>query len=282
MALRAFRSNPSLGGFGGESSNFERLDEKQHTSEINNNGGGNTIIRKKKLSNTDLGTQTETKETKYDDDSVIGGIGSDDDAFAQIVKELVDNAVDACSSSLLENKDDSEQDFLPKRVKVVLEPIDHKPKNNQNDNYDDQDTMKEYLRVTVTDNGIGMENISQCVCAFSTSKGSNERNKESSVQKKETDSSQKHAESMHQNQDLTAGRYGIGLTLCLLHAQRLVPNSFASITSASAQSTHWVRSRYVVDTQKDAVICVKEESLPKKRSNESGTAVSLLVPVRRK
>lgn len=187
MALRAFRSNPGLGGFGGESSDAAEAEQ-------------------------------------------------DCDAFAQILKELVDNAVDACSST-----SNSEPNTDPKRVRVTIEKFEEKEGD------------KDLLEVTVTDNGSGMENIEDCVEAFRTTKGRDEGR--------------------------TAGRYGIGLTLCLLHAQRLVPNHYATITSATATQEHFTKASYVVDTERDKVKRVKRETFPKLSPEESGTAVKLLVPV---
>ena len=166
----------------------------------------------------------------------------DCDAFAQIIKELVDNAVDACQHSTEEAK----------RIRVVIERMNE---TNEDGDYTEVDHV---LRVTVSDNGVGMEDIQDCVNAFRTSKAGNED---------------------EEDVENTAGRYGIGLTLCLLHAQRLVPNSCASITSATADSRHFIRASYVVDTDGDSVLCVKQEHLPKTSQEESGTAVSLLVPV---
>jgi DNA topoisomerase VI subunit B len=196
MALRAFRANPCLGGFGGESSGRRKVNS--HATE------------------------------------------KDCDAFAQIVKELVDNAVDACYNS------------QGKRIRVVIERLEQD--DEEDGEYSDADFV---LRVTVSDNGRGMEDIQQCVNAFRSSKAGNTSDEED-----------------------TAGRYGIGLTLCLLHAQRLVPDSCASITSATLNSLHFTRASYVVDTEGDSVRCVKRELLPKTNPTESGTAVSLLVPVR--
>jgi DNA topoisomerase VI subunit B len=194
MALRTFHANPSLGGFGGESSSSSLAPRRVASS----------------LSPQD-----------------------DCDAFAQIVKELVDNAVDACQQDSLKSN---------KRIRVVIEQMNH-------------DAQEHYpvLRVTVSDNGVGMNNVESSVNAFRTSKANNEHS--------------------------SAGRYGIGLTLCLLHAQRLVPNSCASITSATKESSRYIRASFVVDTLGDSVKCVKQEQLPKNSPEESGTAVSLLVPV---
>lgn len=153
----------------------------------------------------------------------------DCDAFAQIVKELVDNAVDACTQN---------DDSAVRRVRVDFSQV-----------------SSNVLRVTVTDNGCGMESIQDCVEAFR----SNKRNASSGN---------------------TTGRYGIGLTLCLLHAQRLVPHSTASITSATKDSPKFQRKDYVVDTDGDCVKSIDEEEIAKSRPEESGTSVSVLVPVR--
>jgi hypothetical protein len=179
----------------------------------------------------------------------------------------------------------------------------------------------EILRVTVLDNGVGMEDIEICVDPFRTTKAHNS-NKNNSKSK---DDSKKGAIAGQ-----TAGRYGIGLTrkikatlysffvagttlsfltlffgpfsvspfaVCLLHAQRLVPNSRASIQSTTAQQSYWSVVNCVVDTDGDSVRCFpnvdhtmmssNDDSppvvgrRPKSFATESGTAVSVLVPVSR-
>ena len=258
MALRTFRSNPNLGGFGSEST-------VPHLY-----GGSNA------------------------------NASEDCDAFAQIIKELVDNAVDACSISAKKEskkkknnkqKQVSDETHQNKRVRVVIERFVapstgtttrvNDSKHNDNDNDDDanldieegndnetndsatqespiDNDTREILRVIVSDNGCGMDDIQSCVEAFRSSKTG------------------------HDDEQQTAGRYGIGLTLCLLHAQRLVPNSCASITSATSKAGHFTKAQYVVDTEGDSVRCVDRSLLPKTTPTESGTSVSLLVPVSRK
>jgi len=128
---------------------------------------------------------------------------------------------------------------------------------------------KDLLKVTVSDNGIGMDHstIMSCVSAFSSSK-SNKRRK-----------------ILHTNKELitgqvqTTGRYGIGLTLCLLHAQSLVKNSYAVITSTTKSCTSWSKLKYIVDDEKDEIVCVEEDSIEKSNSASSGTFVCMLVPV---
>ena len=127
---------------------------------------------------------------------------------------------------------------------------------------------RDILRVTVSDTGCGMANIQDCVEAFRSSKADN-------VSTTATDD-----KLSPQQQHMTAGRYGIGLTLCLLHAQRLVPNTSTCITSATATDSHFTCVNCVVDTDRDSVQCVDPTQSPKRTPHESGTAVSLLIPVR--
>ena len=79
--------------------------------------------------------------------------------------------------------------------------------------------------------------------------------------------------------DCTSGRYGIGLTLCLLHAQRLVPGTGACVTSATSSDIEWTRGTYEPDADADVVVCKRRERFSKNDVGESGTTVSLLVPV---
>ena len=67
--------------------------------------------------------------------------------------------------------------------------------------------------------------------------------------------------------------------VCLLHAQRLVPNTRASIKSATAAQPNWTVMSCVVDTEADSVRCFPESSVRKTTPEQSGTSISLLVPV---
>eukprot|EP00977_Amphora_coffeiformis_P001973 scaffold374_cov160-Amphora_coffeaeformis.AAC.10 len=233
MALRTFRHNPSLGGFGGESG----------------------------LSS---GATTDT-------------VGAD--AFCQIIKELVDNAVDACRVSV-NNKATTKSTAAAaannKKKKAATGGINaatdtsraaivHRVRINLDPSTEEDGT--EVLRVTVTDTGCGMKDIQTCVDAFQTSKVHNAENN--------TNKNDKEGNRQDKN---TSGRYGIGLTLCLLHAQRLVPNTRASIKSATAEQDRWTVMSCVVDTEADSVRCFPDASLAKAVKGESGTSICLLVP----
>ena len=253
MALRAFHSNPAIGGFGCES--------HEETS----------------------------------------------DAFAQIVKELVDNAVDACSAAATGTKNltrrgdkgniksGHEIQVSNKRVRVSLERVEGQnqscmgdadegngPRERPPDEVTGETGGDDLLRLTICDNGCGMPDIEKCVSAFSSSKNGDDgsendkpghlkRGGQSQPSKKDYPPSPASKE--------TAGRYGIGLTLCLLHAQRLVPNSCAMIKSTVENSPNWTVAKFVVDTNRDAVVCVEKNAQLKKDKTMSGTAVSLLLPV---
>ena len=232
MALRAFHANPFIGGFGNESSS-----------------------RRNAVSSSSSSTSTV----------------EDGDAVCQIIKELVDNAVDACQSMPLQKKNHL-QTTTPLRVKVELQPMTTMSggrrtttKNHLQDD-DDRDSNS-ILKVTVCDNGCGMSDISKCVDAFQSTKSNS------------SNSNQHHA-----------GRYGIGLTLSLLHAQRLVPHSVACITSTTRRSQRISRRLLKVNVAQDQVEFVQQtkdgsnlqESIPKPNATDSGTCVSLLVPVSNK
>lgn len=214
MALRAFHANPSIGGFGNENTTTAA------TAALLLGGPRRGNVKKDNPANAVT-------------DESSGG-----DALCQIVKELVDNAVDACELARQQTSGDNKV----YRVKVEILPYT---------NVDNDDT----LQITVSDNGGGMKDIQACVNAFQSSKGNDDTN--------------------------TAGRYGIGLTLCLLHAQRLVPGTYSCITSATQEARTFQRALYFVNTAGDTVECHREEEVPKKTAEESGTCVSVLVPVSR-
>jgi hypothetical protein len=263
MALRTFRSNPALGGFGGESS----------APLVNRTG--NAAIR------------------------VV-----DCDAFAQIIKELVDNAVDACSVNTHGNDTDNNTRTVSgsvkkKRVRVSIERVNQSEGDDDGEDDDDETEngsgsgrhqsarnqagstsgKQEILRVTVLDNGCGMNDIQASVDAFHTSKAHAARANQDNDSDYDDDDDNNQGASTARGEGRTAGRYGIGLTLCLLHAQRLVPNSCATIKSATADAAHYDFVTCVVDTEGDSVRCIRRQQLPKSFADESGTAVSVLVPV---
>lgn len=262
MALRAFKSNPSIGGFGGEYAS-SRL-------------GGDA----------DALSSFRVKVT----------VGGSCDAFAQIVKELVDNAVDACApfedTTNTIGIEGANRERTMKRVRVTITsatgPV---ARDNDNDNGSSVSVSESCLRIEVSDNGCGMADIDYCVSAFSSNKNWMASNVES--QRKLLLSNVKNANNEKMvkggyenhttstsdgNDNYTSGRYGVGLTLCLLHAQRLVPGTGACVTSATASASEWTRAIYEPDTDADAIVCKKKDKFPKV-VGESGTTISLLVPV---
>jgi anti-sigma regulatory factor (Ser/Thr protein kinase) len=206
MALRAFHANPSIGGFGDENTATLLLGDPQDGTFPTND---NTTV------------------------SEANGTQGGGDALCQIIKELVDNAVDACETAR------KEHDMVSYRVRVEISPYNG---------------SADVLQVTVSDNGCGMEDIQKCVEAFQSSKDA--------------------------GNDETAGRYGLGLTLSMVHSQRLVPGRvFCCITSATRQAPTFRRQHYLVDTIEDRMRCARDETVLKVAAEVSGTCVSLLVPV---
>ena len=292
MALRVFQSNPAIGGFGGESSAQLDYFISAHDDADNN-------ASKDKQPSSECG-QNSVKQSQRQPSSVGG---ESCDAFVQIVKELVDNAVDACArdennvgadnnvdEQQTQKKNATAEASSSKRVRVEIKPTQISTGG------DDEDTtaMMECFRVKVSDNGCGMEDIDACVSAFRSTKNNvddgsdkgggsrsnktkkNNNNKNSSRKKKNIDSG---AKNKQPTSSYTSGRYGVGLTLCLLHAQRLVPNSVTLIITSTKKSDYWTIRRYRADTEKDEIVCLKEERLPKIDKDECGTIVEILVPV---
>ena len=324
MALRAFSCNPSLGGFGSENvaASAGRRRHRQEAGQEHQDpiGTSSGDTRRSIQSAKRKGSNAAMKANHAHDYDCGGGGG---DAFAQILKELVDNAVDACCAATSTSSEascrttttDEDDGGGPdgkrtsrsmdlKRVRVVIEPVvtssgradEEIDEGNAAATCTTTGTKKELLRVSVNDNGVGMSSIEDCVEAFRTSKRSNgtlaSSNSQGNIGTGSTSGSigvggsdsaprdnDTESQAQPSGESRTAGRYGIGLTLCLLHSQRLCPNSVASITSATADATQWTRASYVVDTEGDRVRCLKKEMLDKKRAGESGTVVSLLVPV---
>jgi hypothetical protein len=285
MALRAFQSNPAIGGFGGEggSSVLHCINQNRATKKATQN----------KEQSTSTGPDKATRQQQSSASSQLAGESCD--AFAQIVKELVDNAVDACAR---EKNDDigkenehaaSASSSLSKRVRVEIKPT----QISLGDDNDDATTTMDCLRVKVSDNGCGMEDIDDCVSAFGSTKNRNVSSQQQQTSAKQTTKGKKskseskennsgsNTNNKHAPSSYTSGRYGVGLTLCLLHAQRLVPNSVTLIVTSTKTSDHWTIRRYRADTEKDEIVCLKEERLPKIDKEECGTIVEVLVPVSR-
>ena len=317
MALRAFQSNPAIGGFGGEGGGSQLLN---YINQENNNRATKNATQTNEQSTNAGGPNNATQQHHSSASSQLGGASCD--AFAQIVKELVDNAVDACArennaigkenatASASLSSSSSSLPLFSKRVRVEIKPTQISiGDDGNNTNHDDSNTAAtmECLRVKVADNGCGMEDkdIDDCVSAFRTSKNgvdtvntigqsssrqhqqsrgkqqqkpNDNQCKSKSKSKSNRNSNNKHASSSSSS-SYTSGRYGVGLTLCLLHAQRLVPNSVTLIVTSTKSSDYWTIRRYRADTEKDEIVCLKEERLPKIDKEECGTIVEVLVPV---
>mmetsp|Transcript_23517 Transcript_23517/g.49861 ORF Transcript_23517/g.49861 Transcript_23517/m.49861 type:complete len:928 (+) Transcript_23517:233-3016(+) len=305
MALRAFQFNPSIGGFGGESAySFNFFSPNNHDSNSTAPSSiENSKCAPKKNTKAAMLSASRNSMDGRKEKSCDGRINSNGcDAFAQIVKELVDNAVDACALS--------DGGASASSVKILKNSPTNGDEIEKIGCYTDKDNEvckrvritiaeelfneMEVLRITVIDTGCGMRNIDECVTVFSSSKNvqnngmyktddvdnTNEERKKGEKKPIKQNGSTRAKESKIENErgNHTAGRYGVGLTLCLLHAQRLVPGSEGIIQSAIASRDEWEKATYVVDTEKDEVLCKNRVHIPKGRKDESGTSISLLVP----
>ena len=318
MALRAFQINPSIGGFGGESTFVGRFNDDSQRSPFPSSGRDENGD----MGDTNLALSLTQASHRNGKDSSSGGktvlpsssqtiavagrheknrgnlVTGSCDAFAQIVKELVDNAVDACVS--IDGGESTRDDGNSKKKKKAAGEVPAETSNKASD----EEVCKrvrvnivpetfndmEVLRITVIDTGCGMENIDDCVTVFSSSKNGTQggkilQNGKNAAEKGKKKGGQNRKKSKNNasppnvNDRHTAGRYGVGLTLCLLHAQRLVPGSEGIIQSAIASCDEWEKATYMVDTEKDEIVCKKRTNIRKVRAGECGTSISVLVPV---
>lgn len=211
MALRAFQCNPSLGGFGSESgialaTSRNKISSLENPAKTSTSGG--------RSNNKNTKADNKNTEDHDEDHSMVLGknpTATNDgcDAFAQIVKELVDNAVDACgsrgaSSRFHHSKNTTmmmaeailDKTVELKRVRVTIDRVKHDiAATGDGDGVgvdgegSSHTATRDILRVTVSDNGIGMQNIEQSVSAFCTSKAGSIADNESSqpIQKQQCD-----------------------------------------------------------------------------------------------
>lgn len=319
MALRAFQTNPSIGGFGSESLFGQLPGPGQFAPSQSRNGCDRPDAAGRNDGDAASRTARPLSQTGSDLAKNSGGTfgAGSCDAFAQIVKELVDNAVDACahaeSEKSIHSTAEQGENMIMKRVRVAITSVKvpvtissaevpvqqyangEGPGTSANE---DRETM-DCLRIEISDNGCGMDDIDECVTAFHSDKNGTRTKGNSRASSQKTgegpeedpkstsskivgDKKQKHLQkqiSSDGSEKYTSGRYGVGLTLCLLHAQRLCPGTGACITSATASANEWTRATYEPDTSADNIVCKKKDRFPKDFAGECGTTISLLVPV---
>ena len=170
--LRSFVNNPALGGFGDESHNdiIIRSSKGKGDDDVDADVNSTASLR----NNNDDG---------FSEDSFRGaGRG---DAFVQILKELVENAVDACcvasgAAVAVAKGDDNNNDTDIKRVRVNITSevvpvrIEDSTTNFHNNAPPEEKgmttKMMNCLRIEVIDTGCGMQDIDHCVSAFSSNK----------------------------------------------------------------------------------------------------------------
>lgn len=171
----------------------------------------------------------------------IGGFGGEGNPFIED-----GDAVAQILKELVDNSADACRQ-LQNGIHKIEVIVEENEKNN------------EFLNVTVRDNGIGMSSIKDCILQFSTTKtGNDEENVGAGTN--------------------TAGRYGMGLTLSLLHARRLAKGSDATIRSTTKDSSHWTTVTCYVD--KESVHRTSENTEEKEEDDISGTSIVILLPVR--
>ncbi|CAM9770243.1 unnamed protein product, partial [Pylaiella littoralis] len=130
----------------------------------------------------------------------LSGFGSPGQALVQTVKELVDNAIDACRCR------SSEQDAPTVRVVLRRRP-NRKDAEGESRVGESQELEEEQpLELQVADNGAGLPDVTKALVLFSSTKSGHGSLTPGDVS----------APSAGTN----AGKYGLGLTLSLLYSQQ--------------------------------------------------------------
>ncbi|CAM9154151.1 unnamed protein product, partial [Choristocarpus tenellus] len=166
----------------------------------------------------------------------------------QTVKELVDNAVDACRNCRTNQGAPT--------VRVVLRRTNklHQEKGHLNTTgLIDEGS----LELQVVDNGVGLTDIKGSLALFSSTKSGHRLSKNADT--------------------VQAGKYGLGLTLSLLYSQ-VHFGGVIKVTSAAEHSAHWTLMRCRINT------CTGEPTTDYSKTGEkpegfsSGSDIRILVP----
>eukprot|EP00752_Nemacystus_decipiens_P018299 g16415.t1 len=198
----------------------------------------------------------------------LSGFGAPGEALVQTVKELVDNAVDACRCRSFD------QDAPT--VRVVL-------RRRSKSNNTDIETLEELegqedepLELQVADNGDGLNDVTKALVLFSSSKsGHGSGSLITSGPSSTVGEKKKRNESQEQN----AGKYGLGLTLSLLYSQKHF-GGFLKATTARRDSREWTSTKCDIDleTGLPRTLYSKTGLKPDSWSDGCGTDMRLLVP----
>ncbi|CAM9125067.1 unnamed protein product, partial [Hapterophycus canaliculatus] len=181
----------------------------------------------------------------------------------QTVKELVDNAIDACRSR------SSEQDAPT--VRVVLRrtkgatAANNAARTSSTFSLEECQADNEPLELQVADNGAGLTDVTKALLLFSSTKSGN-------------GSSPYDVQNPAEKQ-ATAGKYGLGLTLSLLYSQKRF-GGFLKVTTATVGSREWSFTKCDIDLETGLPRSVYRKSglKPASWSQGCGTDMRLLVP----
>ncbi|CAM9815953.1 unnamed protein product, partial [Scytosiphon promiscuus] len=185
----------------------------------------------------------------------------------QTVKELVDNAIDACRTR------SSEQDaptvrVVLRRPKGATAAATATPEAGKDSTINSSRFQEEGpLELQVADNGAGLTDVTKALVLFSSTKSGHES-------RLVHDASAERGE-----KGTTAGKYGLGLTLSLLYSQKHF-GGFLKVTTATADSRQWSFTKCDIDVGTGLPRQVHRKSGPKPASwsQGCGTDMRLLVP----
>jgi hypothetical protein len=169
---------------------------------------------------------------------VLYGLGSEEAAIVQTVRELVENSKDAIMANTL-----TDLRITKREIRISIS--------------NDAACIDEVV-ITVTDDGIGMEDPSSCLCCFSS-------------QRIDADD--------HQLLMSTTGKYGIGLSACMLYSQLMLGRETTTKIKSKIATNGLLRvTNFKFDLSTGQPIAVYEELSSPLLS--SGTEVVIILPKR--
>eukprot|EP00903_Cladosiphon_okamuranus_P011818 g11106.t1 len=191
----------------------------------------------------------------------------------QTVKELLDNAVDACRCRT------SGQDAPT--VRVVLRRRCSNKTNVETREDDDLGEQDEPLELQVADNGDGLRDVTKALVLFSSSKSGHGSSSPTTPDACSTAGENKESrqKSNKKHKHGNAGKYGLGLTLSLLYSQEHF-GGFLKATTARRDSREWTLTKCDInlETGLPRTLYSKTGFKPDSWSQGCGTDMRLLVP----
>jgi DNA topoisomerase VI subunit B len=171
------------------------------------------------------------------------GFGDQEKAFFQCFRETIENSIDACqeNAAAIVVAPSGSSDATSSNVKAVTE---HKQRHHQvgisitasshhgtttnNKSNSDGTTITNVVLLSVTDNGCGMNNAADLLSCFRSTKVASDKNSTNDV-------------------GAAVGRFGVGLSICLLYCIQQTQQQYITITSKTIHQTDVAIAKFSVD-----------------------------------